>query len=105
MHPPAPAPVQPPCHAPASTRVGRWARWGAAAVLATLLAACGGGGGGAPAPDPVASAPAPNPALAYGNAGHQTVLQAVPAAGGGGGGGGGGSDGRGAETTPLTVPY
>ncbi len=58
-------------------------RWAQAAVV--LLAACGGGGGGGPEtpPPPVVDA-----RLAWGDAGFQTLLQAVPLGGGGGGGGG-----------------
>jgi pullulanase len=65
--------------------------WTLGAALAGL-AACGGGGGGG------GGNPVPPPAdarLAYGDAGFQTVLSAVPAATGGGGG----------VPTTLTIHY
>ncbi len=71
------------------------------AALTLLLAACGGGGGGGDSPaGPPPPPPPPDARLALGDAGFQTVLNAVPTGGGGGGGGGGG-----ATPTTLTIHY
>jgi pullulanase/glycogen debranching enzyme len=68
-------------------------------ALATglLLAACGGGGDGTGSPPPAPPAPAPDVRLSQGNAGFQTVLQALPPQTGTGAGG--------AEPTTLTIHY
>ena len=82
-----------------ATRVlGRTVGWRGLVVVAAalLLVACGGGGGGS-APAPVAP-PAVDARLAWGDAGFQTVLNAVPASAGGGGGGG-------SAATSLTIHY
>jgi len=79
-----------------------WSRLRAAGVAAwavLLLAACGGGGGGADAVPAPPEPPTLDARLAYGNAGFQTVLNAVPSTPGGGGGGGG------ATPTTLTIHY
>ncbi len=71
-----------------------------AALVLLVLAACGGGGGGGETPQPPPP-PAPDARLALGDAGFQTVLNAVPTGSGGGGGGGGG----GGTPTTLTIHY
>jgi pullulanase len=66
-----------------STLRGALAKGLTSLLLASLVACGGGGGGGAAAPDPVPPTPPPaaDARLALGDAGFQTVLNALPAAG------------------------